>query len=337
VSLFIFILALMAMIVIHELGHLLAAKWMGMDVPKFSLFFGRPLAKKHWRGTDYQIGWIPAGGFVKITGMTREEEVPEDMQGKRYCDSPAWRKIVVIAAGPLANLALAFLLLFIFYVAAVPQFKVDTLVSSTSDTAQALGIAAGDRVVAAGDMRSEDAEKIIGAIRERDGKPLELTVSRDGSRRTVTIPAGGDGPIGILFTREQVGTTSLGIPGAMRASAEELWWQTRVTAVALSQVVTDSQARGELSTIVGIGALSDEADAAGMTLRFLAAISFMLFFFNLLPILPLDGGHILFAIIEGIRRKPLSMRAYNAAAIAGLAVLLLGFVVGINNDIGRLT
>lgn len=337
VSLVTFILAIMAMIIIHELGHLAAAKWLGMHAPTFSLFFGRPILKKHWRGTDYQMGWLPLGGFVKISGMSREEELPDGVTGTRYCDAPIWKRIIVILAGPVANLVLAFLLLFIFYATSVPEYRVDPVVATSEQTAKAIGLRPGDRVVQVGDVRSNDAETLITAIRSRDGAALPVVIRRGDTERTVTIPAGSTGPIGIMFQQERTGSRSLGVIGAARASADELWWQTTVTTTALAQIATDEKMRGELSTIVGIGAMSDEASDAGMMLRFLAAISFMLFFFNLLPILPLDGGHILFALIEGVRRKPISTRTYNMAAVAGIAILLLGFVVGIQNDIGRLS
>ena len=101
-----------ALIILHELGHFVAAKKVGMRVERFSLFFPPYLARKRRGETEYCIGLLPLGGFVKITGMNPEEELPPDVAPRAYYHQPVWKRIVVIGAGPAVNLVIAFVILF---------------------------------------------------------------------------------------------------------------------------------------------------------------------------------------------------------------------------------
>ena len=103
------------LIILHELGHFAAAKAVGMRVEKFSLFFPPTLVSKKAGETEYAIGSIPLGGYVRISGMNPSEDLPEEVRDRAYHSQPVWKRIVVIAAGPLVNLVVAFLLLFVFY------------------------------------------------------------------------------------------------------------------------------------------------------------------------------------------------------------------------------
>src|SRR5215213_11999136 len=102
-----------ALIVLHELGHFTAAKAVGMRVERFSLFFPPLLARKKVGETEYAIGSIPLGGYVKISGMNPDEDLPDEVRTRAYYSQPVWKRIVVISAGPAMNLVLAFLLLFV--------------------------------------------------------------------------------------------------------------------------------------------------------------------------------------------------------------------------------
>ena len=109
------------LVILHELGHFSAAKAVGMRVEKFSLFFPPTLWSKKVGETEYAIGAIPAGGYVKISGMNPDEDLPEEVRDRAYHAQPVWKRIVVIAAGPAVNLVLAFVLLFIFFALIGPQ------------------------------------------------------------------------------------------------------------------------------------------------------------------------------------------------------------------------
>ena len=109
------------LVILHELGHFTAAKAVGMRVEKFSLFFPPKLFSRKIGETEYAIGAIPAGGYVKITGMNPDEDLPPEVRDRAYHAQPVWKRIVVIAAGPAVNLVLAFILLFIFFAAIGPE------------------------------------------------------------------------------------------------------------------------------------------------------------------------------------------------------------------------
>ena len=105
------------LVILHELGHFAAAKAVGMRVEKFSLFFPPTIASKKVGETEYAIGAIPAGGYVKISGMNPDEDLPDEVRTRAYYAQPVWKRIVVIAAGPAVNLVLALVLLFVFFAA----------------------------------------------------------------------------------------------------------------------------------------------------------------------------------------------------------------------------
>ena len=109
------------LVILHELGHFSAAKAVGMRVEKFSLFFPPTIWSKKVGETEYAIGSIPAGGYVKISGMNPDEDLPEEVRDRAYHAQPVWKRIVVIAAGPAVNLVLAFVLLFVFFALIGPQ------------------------------------------------------------------------------------------------------------------------------------------------------------------------------------------------------------------------
>src|SRR5215212_1863638 len=110
-----------ALIILHELGHFTAAKAVGMRVERFSLFFPPIIARKKIGETEYAIGATPLGGYVKISGMSPAEDLPEEVRTRAYHAQPVWKRIVVIAAGPAVNFVLAFVLLFVFFAAIGPQ------------------------------------------------------------------------------------------------------------------------------------------------------------------------------------------------------------------------
>src|SRR5688572_1744900 len=146
------------LVILHELGHFTAAKAVGMRVEKFSLFFPPTLWSKKVGETEYAIGAIPAGGYVKITGMNPDEDLPEEVRDRAYHAQPVWKRIVVIAAGPLVNLVLAFVLLFIFWGAIGFPSATRTVDQVEKGYPAANVIQLGDRVVAVDGKRGSPRE-----------------------------------------------------------------------------------------------------------------------------------------------------------------------------------
>ena len=177
-SFFLAFIGFALLVILHELGHFSAAKAVGMRVEKFSLFFPPTIWSKKVGETEYAIGSIPAGGYVKITGMNPDEDLPEEVRDRAYHAQPVWKRIVVIAAGPAVNLVLAFVLLFVFFAAIGPETgssKVGEL--EKGYPAQSV-LKPGDRLVAV-DGAARGAARAIGADRK---PPMPAEVDEEGLR-----------------------------------------------------------------------------------------------------------------------------------------------------------
>lgn len=331
-----FLVMLMAMIVVHELGHAFAAKWLGMRVTKVQLFFGRPLAALHRGETTWAIGWLPLGGSASIAGMTPYGDDAETDDPRAYWRAPVWKRCVVIVAGPAVNIACAFVLLAIFFAIGAPQIGTSTRVADleAGSAAARAGLERDDVII------SVDGERVIGgealADSLRTTEPHVLVVERDGAEQAVRMPARTDSRVGITLGLQREGTRRDPVPQAVTRAAQVTGGVGIASASGIGQLFVSADAREQLGTVVGVSASSQRAADLGLFLFYLAIVSLMLGYFNLLPILPLDGGHIVVACIEGIRRRPLSERALSLYAIVGITLVVFALFIGLNNDVQRL-
>ncbi len=256
-----------------------------------------------------------------------------------YWRAPAWKRITVIFAGPGTNLVFAVVLLAIVYMAGVPietTNKVDRLVAASP--AAAMGLRPGDRITAVDD-RPLRPDSISKTIRASGGRPITLTVDRDGTQIRLG-PAHArklDGAYRLGFVLA-ARNESYGPLKSARLAAQQTWSVTEQIGRALAQLPTRS-GREQISSPVGIVEGSSEALDQGFRvyLEILAFISLSLALLNLLPLLPLDGGHIAFSILEKLRGRAIPREAYEKASAFGIAVVLLLFVLGLSNDVGRLS
>jgi regulator of sigma E protease len=339
-----------ALIVLHEFGHFLAAKAVGMRVEKFSLFFG-PMFAKFTRGeTTYGIGPIPLGGYVKITGMNPAEDIPPEVAHRAYYRQPVWKRIVVIAAGPAVNLLLAFLILWgLFAFEGVGETTRQVAAVETGQPATGV-LRPGDTLVAVDGERRLSQLPVQIATHKCAGKPVdgcrattpaELTISRNGVERTLSLTPVYDAVaqktrVGFSFDVRYVTVP----PGpAVGDSLSLMWSVTRLTAEAIGKVFYDSQARKEVSGVVGSYEATRQSFELSTTraLWVLALISLSLAVINLFPFLPLDGGHIFWAVAEKIRGRAIPFRIMERAGMVGFALVAVLFFIGLTNDIGRLS
>ena len=347
------------LIMLHEAGHFLAAKATGMRVERFFLFFG-PTIWSFKRGeTEYGEKAIPLGGYVKITGMNPEEDVPPEHEANAYFRKPVWKRIVVTAAGPAVNIVLAFAIFFcVFRIGGLEEVK--PVVGETlhgSDAAKVLK--PGDRIVAvdghgfaalSGREQIEKFGEIIKAHRCageptegcRAATPVKVTVRRDGQLKSFEITPKYDAEEKRMLIGVSWGGDGHWVP---IDSNEALSRSTSIVGEVISRTgsvfahIFESKQRGEISGIVGTSDVGHQAVEAGwrQALLLLALVSLSLGLINLLPILPLDGGHILWAIVEKLRGEPVSVRVMERATIVGFALVAVLMVIGLSNDIGRLT
>jgi regulator of sigma E protease len=336
------------LIILHEFGHFIAAKKTGMRVERFALFFP-PIIFKVRRGeTEYGIGAIPLGGFVKITGMNPEEELPPDVAPRGYYHQPVWKRIVVIGAGPLVNLLIAFLVLFgLAFGAAEATSKVGEI---TAGSAAEGTLKEGDRIVAV-DGRGGDqlafrdrisSHKCAGPQRKgcEAATPVVLRVQRGGRFLTLRVKPTYDAElkrtrIGFQYASEPLDPT---VPGAGGWALETMWKVTEGTVRAIVGIF-DPEKRKEISGVVGSYEVTRQAIEFDIreSLAVLAVISLSLAIINLFPFLPLDGGHIFWSLVEKVRGRPVPFRVMEQAGVIGFMLVILLFTVGLSNDIGRLT
>ena len=342
----------MALIVLHELGHFAAAKAVGMRVERFSLFFPPLLLRKKVGETEYALGALPLGGYVKISGMNPDESLPDDVRTRAYHAQPVWKRIVVIAAGPLVNLVLALVLFLLFFWVIGATTASDRVGQIEEGFPAAGALEPGDRLVAVDGERGSTADLSL-AISEHtcpEDPPVEgceastpavVTIERDGELEKLRLtpeydPATERTRLGFSYAEGPRETLPFG--ESLDLALDRFWFVTRET-VKLPAYLLDPERREEITGVVGSyeitrqTILDDVADTVGI----LALISLSLAIINLFPFLPLDGGHIFWAVVEKVRRRPVSYATMERAGIVGFMLVMVLFVIGFTNDIGRLT
>jgi regulator of sigma E protease len=348
-------LGFMVLIILHEFGHFVAAKWVGMRVERFALFFPPLIWRKQVGETEYALGTIPAGGYVRISGMNPSEDLPEDVRDRAYHAQPPWKRMVVIAAGPLMNILLAFVLLFAYLVAIGPRNPEKS--SGTVDIIEkgypaATALEPGDRLISVDGVTGGPVElsRAI-ASHECRGEPVEgcraatpatLVIERDGERRTLELrpvydPDAERTRLGFSYLDDGPREPFAAGEGFTQAG-DRLWFMTKETAKLPARLIDEEQ-RKEIRGIVGSYEttrqviLDDIADVIGI----MAIISLSLAIVNLFPFLPLDGGHIFWAIVEKVRRKPVPFAVMERAGVVGFMLVIGLFLIGLTNDIDRLS
>jgi regulator of sigma E protease len=384
-----------ALIVLHEFGHFIVAKWTGMRVERFFLFFPPKVWSVKRGETEYGIGAIPLGGFVKITGMNPEELEPRDPSEKRrdtgllerveaadqeegpgvsqpgeplppelreraYYNQPVWKRIVVIAAGPVMNILIAFVILFAL------AFSIERAVGSgveidqvQDDTPAAGRLQPGDRIVSvdgipASNLDFEDriarfrdeVDKHKCAVEQADGcaatTPVQVVVERDGQKVPVTVTPeynsdAGRSLLGVVFGPARVESADYSVPEAAEFAADRMWFITSETVSTIGRIFLPEE-REQLSGPVGGSRALNEAIGYDWrdALLVLAVISLSLGLINLFPFLPLDGGHIFWSLVEKVRGERVPFRIIESASAFGFLLVMVLFAIGLSNDISNL-
>ncbi len=348
-----------ALIILHEFGHFAAAKAVGMRVERFSLFFGPMLVKVRRGETEYGIGPIPLGGYVKISGMNPREELPAEIAPRSYYAQPVWKRVVVIAAGPAMNILVAFLILmglFCFNGWDTGQAG-HTIAAVSARTPAAAVLRPGDQLLSVEGQRDPNRfATVISAhtcaehppvVGCRATTPVDLLVRRGTRTLSFVVyprytPATAGEPartrIGVSF--DDAYAASGNPVGAAGESVSQMWHVTTLTLSTFGKLFVSSSARKQINSGVGAYTVTSEAFSFSLSeaLGVLALISLSLAIINLFPFLPLDGGHIFWAVLEklrGGRRVPVSVM--EQASIVGIALVGFIFLIGLQNDIHTLT
>ena len=265
-------------------------------------------------------------------------DVEEGTAPDAYWRAATWKRVSVIAAGPLANILIAFLILFIVFAVSGGPSQQPTLTVGALEKglpAAAAGLRIDDRIVAVDGRPTRTFDALSRGIQSSRGGPVTLTVVRDGRRVTVgpsrTVRSNGRWIFGFEPTVRLIKYTP---GGAARRAGSDLWGVVTGTGAGLASLFS-SHGRSNLSGPVGIAKVAHSELQVGVTyyLEILAFVSMSLALLNLLPLLPLDGGHILFSLIEGVRRRALAREVYERVSVVGIAFILLVFVIAFSNDV----
>jgi regulator of sigma E protease len=361
------ILGIAALVILHEAGHFVVAKAVGMRVERFSLFFPPKLVGFRKGETEYMVGAIPAGGFVKITGMSPQELEGLDPEAAKhaYYNQPPWKRIAVILAGPGVNLLIAFVLFWaiLFYGSFAGASTLErlnpsirTLVSTTTVAAieqhePADGVLRlGDRIVRVDGHRVtvDSAIKAIAAHRcpgaQTDGcraaTPVQLTVKRAGRLVALSVYPRYSAELKRMLIGFGFGAAAKrsGVLSAAGTALGEMWGITAHTLTNIGHAFTSAKVRHEFSSIVGITVATQEAvtAGAGYALVIIGFVSLALAIVNLFPFLPLDGGHVLWSLAEKVRGRRVSLAAMWRFSSVGIVLLVFLVINGLSNDISRL-
>jgi regulator of sigma E protease len=380
------------LIVVHEGGHFVVAKAVGMRVERFFLFFPPKLVSKRIGETEYGIGMIPLGGFVKITGMNPEEveprsgtdedrtpqglltsiesadsgpetpapggegePLPPEVLARAYYRQPVWKRIVVIAAGPGVNIALAFVILFAL------AFGARDINASVGDidpgTPAASRLQEGDKIIAIDGKRFPNltveqrlprfanlvandkcAGKLVDGCTAK--KPVKLTIERDGQTKSLLVTPRYDADVGRMRIGFSYGSKPAD-PSVAQAAGRSISFMWEVTSKTVGVIVRifEPEQRKQVSGVVGVSDVAHQTISFGAreALVVLAVVSLSLGVINLFPFLPLDGGHIFWSLVEKVRGSPVPFSVMERAGAVGFVLVIMLFVIGLTNDIGRIT
>jgi len=333
------IIAFSVMIMVHELGHFLMAKRTGITVHAFAIGFGPRVAGVRRGDTLYAINLLPFGGYVRMAGEDLDDAGGEGS----FRAKPVWQRMAVVAAGPAMNLVLAVLLLMGSALALGVPVGVSNRIGQLVPgwPAGQAGLRPGDAIVAIDGQPMARGEDVIDTIHRRPEQDLVLTVQRGGERFTVRVHSRLDprqkiGLIGFRpeAIRERMGpgralAWSLGIVG----QTVDVVFTTLVGLVREGARIFD-QLAGPVGAVVFLG----EQGAAGaeMFLYTTAGLSIMIGIFNLLPIPALDGGRLLFLVVEALRRRPVDPKREGYIHLVGFVLLILLLVTLTVRDIAKL-
>jgi regulator of sigma E protease len=332
------ILAFGLLIVIHELGHYLAARWSGMRVERFSVGFGPVIWSRRRGDTEWAVSAVPLGGYVKIAGMAPGEEIAADDRSA-YSHQPAWRRFLVILAGPAMNYLLA-VVLAAGLIATLGLREPDST-STLGDiigggAAERAGLRPGDRIVGAAGAPVADWMALVQAVRAHPGQDLPLVVERAGSPAgsppvEMTIRPDDSGGIGKAGIAPSLRAVRAGPIDAVGMAFQKTNDKAGEILGGLGQVVTRKQ-KAELQGPLGIAQEMTRSARAGAApfLMMVWLISLMLAIFNFLPLPALDGGRLVFLVYEIVARRPVNQKVeavIHTVGFVALLALLLGITV----------
>ncbi len=338
------------LIFFHELGHFAMAKAFGVGVEKFSLGFGPVILSKTIGRTEYCISALPLGGFVKMVGEQPDSEVEPEDERFSFNNKPVYQRILIVAAGPVFNFFLAVVIFFaIFAFVGIMILKPVIGEVRTDSPAGKAGLQQGDRIVSIAGAPIDSWSDMAEQIGRSEGNSIDITVEREGGRRTMTLKPASESVEDIFGEKHQryvIGITAAGTTETIRLNPLEAFKESvyrtylivELTVLSVVKMVQGAVSLKNLGGPIMIAQMAGEQVQNGLInlLSFIALVSVNLGILNLLPVPVLDGGHILFFGIEAATGRPVSMRIRETAQQVGLFLLLMLMILVFYNDIMRI-
>jgi membrane-associated protease RseP (regulator of RpoE activity) len=342
-----FVVALLLSVMVHEFGHYITARKYGMWVSEFFVGFGKRIWSVQRGETEFGVKAIPAGGYCKIEGMSPNDEMSIGQEDRAFYKASSGKKLVVLGAGSFLHFVLGFVLLFTLF-AGIGTNQVLPVINEVvpNSAAQAAGIQVGDEIVSINGKRVTDWYKDVQVIRESQGKELSLVLNRNGEEISVTASARLTDLDGtkryVLGIVNDVGLKRSGLLVSIKNSATVTKGFLVESVKSLGKLpekipaLWGATVRGEerdangLVGVVGVARVSGEAvgsdklapmERLATFVLIVASLNIFVGVFNLLPILPLDGGHMAVAIADSIRAFFARLRGRPRPAPIDVAVL----------------
>ena len=354
-----FLVVLTVIVFVHEMGHYLVARWNGVAIQTFSIGFGRELFGWDDRhGTRWRISAIPLGGYVRFVGDMNAASVPDPdaaakvdpaLAPRLFVNKNVWQRIAIVAAGPIANVLLTFLILYALLLGygryTIPAEVGEVLPGSVAESA---GVMPGDEILAVDGYVVRGFTDLVRYVATSPERPIVMELERDGAALTVTlVPKAVEeedrfgnsqriGQIGVRSsaTGEDVRLYRPGPVEAIGMTVEEIRFIVQRTAAFLGDFFVGRGDVEQLGGPVKVAKVSGEVATLGIValINLMALLSLNIGIFNLLPVPMLDGGHLLYYLVEAIRGRPLSLRVQEIGFRFGFALVLALMVFTLFND-----
>lgn len=349
ITLISFIILLGVLIFAHEFGHYLAARLSGVGVLKFSLGFGPKIFGKKIGETEYVLSWIPLGGFVKLLGESGDEELPPEDEKRSFCKQSVWKRILIVLAGPVFNFVLAVFIFIVVMMYGLPTLTADVGEVQKDSAAFQAGMQDGDKIVSMNGQKIvfwEEIREITAAVKD---KQMEVIVQRGAEQKRLLVTPHlsktknlfGEEVPAYLMGIAPAGKTMIERKNpldALLSSLAKTWEISKLTVISVVKMIEGVVSPRTLGGPIFIAQVAGAQVKEGIIpfVLFMAILSINLGVINLFPIPVLDGGHILFYLIEIVMRREVSVKVRELAQQIGFAMLLMLMLFVIFIDIERL-
>jgi regulator of sigma E protease len=333
----------------HELGHFLMAKQAGVGVLKFSLGFGPRIIGKKIGETEYILSLLPLGGYVKLLGESPDEEMSEENSKRSFLKQVVWKRILIVAAGPVFNFLLAFMVFTVVNMIGLPVLTSEIGSMSKESAAIAAGLKDGDHIIAIDGKTITKWDEISGVVIASNGRTLKIRVRREAATLDLTVTPRSMKTKNLFG--EEVESYKIGISPSSNTMIErrnpisafgegvrQTWVISKLTVISLYKLCLGVISPKTLGGPILIAQIAGTQAKEGLVpfFLFMALLSINLAVLNLLPIPVLDGGHLMFYAIELVTGRSVSVRWQEMAQQVGFVVLILLMVFVFAMDIERL-